>query len=144
MSSDRRQRLVLRVAGLLVAFGVSGDIALGLGALAVFCWPESRTEYPALHVRLFRNPRLSSAATAISLNFFARAGVYFVMSFYLRNGRGYSPLRAGLLTTPVAIGQLAAASRRVSLVGRFGAKVVLPGGLLLVTGRARAGRGVTH
>ena len=141
--------VLLSVAGLvLVVYGIisGGDasswaqrgvivpIGLGLAVLAVFCWHESRTEYPALNVRLFRDPRLSSAATAISLNFFAMAGVYFFMSFYLQNVRGYSPLHAGFLTTPVAIGQLLAASRSASLVGRFGAKVVMPGGLLLVTG----------
>ncbi len=58
----------------------------------------------------------SPAATAISLNFFAMAGVYFFMSVYLQNVRGYSPLHAGLLATPVAIGQLVAASRSAPLV----------------------------
>ena len=114
--------------------GVLVPIALGLAVLAPFCVHESRTEHPALSVRLFRDPRLSSAATAISLNFFAMAGVYFFMSFYLQNVRGYSPLHAGLLTTQVAIGQLVAVSRSAPLVSRFGAKVVMPGGLLLVTG----------
>lgn len=141
--------VLLSIAGLvLVVYGIisGGDasswtqrgvivpIALGLAVLAIFCVHESRTEHPSLDVRLFRDPRLSSAATAISLNFFAMAGVYFFMSFYLQNVRGYSPLHAGLLTTPVAIGQLVAAGRSAPLVGRFGAKVVMPGGLLLVTG----------
>lgn len=35
--------------------------------------------------------RLSSAATAISLNIFAMAGVYFFMSFYLQNVGRFSP-----------------------------------------------------
>jgi dolichyl-phosphate-mannose--protein O-mannosyl transferase len=46
------------------------------------------------------------AATAISVNFFAMAGVYFFMSFFPQNGRGDNQLLAGLLTTSVAIGQL--------------------------------------
>lgn len=105
----------------------------GLATLVVFCLHEARTTYPSLDVRLFRDPRLSSAAAAIGLNFFAMSGVYFFMSFYLQNVRGYSPLHAGLLTTPVAIGQLAMASRSAPLVRRLGAKVVAPGGLLLLT-----------
>ncbi|HXP22098.1 MAG TPA: MFS transporter [Streptosporangiaceae bacterium] len=114
--------------------GVLGPIAGGLAVLAVFCWHESRTECPSLDVRLFRDPRLSSAAAAIGLNFFAMTGVYFFMSFYLQNVRGFSPLQAGLLTTPVAAGQLVAATRSAALVRRFGAKIVSAAGLLIVTG----------
>ncbi len=121
-------------AGSWLERGVIGPIAAGLAVLTVFCGHESRTEHPSLDVRLFRDPRLSSAAAAIGLNFFAMAGVYFFMSFYLQNVRGYSPLHAGLLTTPVAIGQLIASNKSASLVRRFGAKRVAAGGLTVVTG----------
>src|SRR5258708_5914137 len=114
--------------------GVIGPIAAGIAVLTIFCVHESRTEHPSLDVRLFRDPRLSSAAAAIGLNFFAMAGVYFFMSFYLQNVRGYSPLHAGLLTTPVALGQLVASNRSAGLVRRFGAKAVAAGGLAVVTG----------
>jgi EmrB/QacA subfamily drug resistance transporter len=113
---------------------VLGPIAAGLAILTVFCWHERRTEHPSLDVRLFSDPRLSAAATAIALNFFAMAGVYFFMGFYLQNVRGFSPLHAGLLTTPVAIGQLVASTQSAGLVRRFGAKVVSATGLLIVTG----------
>jgi len=121
-------------AGSWLEGGVIGPIAAGLAVLTVFCVHESRTEHPSLDVRLFRDPRLSSAAAAIGLNFFAMAGVYFFMSFYLQNVRGYSPMHAGLLTTPVAIGQLIASNKSASLVRRFGAKAVAAGGLTVVTG----------
>ncbi len=121
-------------AGSWLEPGVVGPIAAGLAVLTVFCVHESRTEYPSLDVRLFRDPRLSSAAAAIGLNFFAMAGVYFFMSFYLQNVRGYSPLHAGLLTTPVAMGQLIASNKSASLVRRFGAKAIATGGLAVVTG----------
>ncbi len=114
--------------------GVIGPVAAGIAVLTVFCVHESRTEHPSLDVRLFRDPRLSSAAAAIGLNFFAMSGVYFFMSFYLQNVRGYSPMHAGLLTTPVALGQLVASNRSASLVRRFGAKSVAAGGLAVVTG----------
>ena len=114
--------------------GVIAPIAAGIAVLTVFAVHESRTEHPSLDVRLFRDPRLSSAAAAIGLNFFAMSGVYFFMSFYLQNVRGYSPMHAGLLTTPVAIGQLIASNRSSRLVRRFGAKAVAAGGLTVVTG----------
>lgn len=120
-------------AGSWLDRSVLGPIAAGLVVLAVFCVHEIRTEHPSLDVRLFRNHRLSAAAAAIGLNFFAMAGVYFFMSFYLQNVRGYTPLHAGLLTTPVAFGQLIASTRSARLVRRFGAKIVASGGLAVVT-----------
>ncbi len=121
-------------AGSWLAWNVIGPIAGGLAVLALFCLHESRAEHPSLDVRLFRDPRLSSAAAAIGLNFFAMAGVYFFMSFYLQDVRGYTPMHAGLLTTPIAIGQLVASNRSASLVARFGAKAVAASGLAVVTG----------
>ena len=80
----------------------------------VFGWHEARTDHPSLDVRLFRDPRLSSAAAAIALVFFAMGGVYFFISFYTQNVRGYSPLHAGLLTIP--------AGRRASCCSRPAAR----------------------
>ena len=51
---------------------------------------------------------LSASVGAIALMFFGMGGVYFFTSFYLQNVRGYSPLAAGLLTVPFAVGQLLA------------------------------------
>ena len=108
-------------------------IAGGLAALAVFVWHEARTDHPSLDVRLFRDTRLSSAAAAIALVFFAMGGVYFFISFYTQNVRGYSPLHAGLLTIPLAAGQLLFATRSARLVRRFGAKAVCTSGLVVMS-----------
>jgi EmrB/QacA subfamily drug resistance transporter len=140
--------VLLSIAGLvLVVYGiiqggdlgawghtdVLGPIAGGLVALAVFVWHEARTEHPSLDVRLFRDTRLSSAAAAIALVFFAMGGVYFFISFYTQNVRGFSPLHAGLLTIPLAAGQLLFATRSASLVRRHGAKAVCTSGLVVMT-----------
>jgi EmrB/QacA subfamily drug resistance transporter len=139
--------VLLSIAGLvLVVFGiiqggdtgswlrgdVLGPVVGGLAVLAAFGWYESRIEHPSLDVRLFRDPRMSSAAGAIALVFFALAGAFFFTSFYLQNVRGYSPLHAGLLTIPLAAGQLLCAPRSAAAVRRFGAKAVSASGLLLV------------
>ncbi len=139
--------VLMSIAGLvLVVFGiiqggdsgswlradVLGPVFGGLAVLAAFGWHESRIEHPSLDVRLFRDPRLSSAAGAIALVFFALAGAFFFTSFYLQNVRGYSPLHAGLLTIPLAVGQLLCAPRSAVLVRRYGAKIVCASGLLLV------------
>jgi len=119
-------------SGSWLSLGVLGPLVAGLAVLAAFGWYESRIEHPSLDVRLFRDPRLSSAAGAIALVFFALAGAFFFISFYLQNVRGYSPLHAGLLTIPLAAGQLLCASRSPIMVRRFGAKAVCATGLLLV------------
>jgi len=140
--------VLLSIAGLvLVVYGiiqggdlgswrhgdVLGPIAGGLAALAVFVWHEARTDHPSLDVRLFRDTRLSSAAAAIALVFFAMGGVYFFISFYTQNVRGFSPLHAGLLTIPLAAGQLLFATRSAGLVRRYGAKAVCTSGLVVMS-----------
>jgi EmrB/QacA subfamily drug resistance transporter len=111
---------------------VLGPIAGGLAVLTVFGWYESRISNPSLDVRLFRDPRLSSAAIAIVLAFFSLSGAFFFTGFYTQNVLGYSPLHAGLLTIPLAAGQLLFAPRTHALVRRFGAKAMATTGLLVV------------
>jgi len=117
---------------------VLGPIAGGLIILAAFAWWETRIAHPSLDIRLFRDRRLSASVGAIALVFFGMGGVFFFTSFYLQNVRGYSPLAAGLLTVPFAVGQLLLAPRSAGLVGRYGAKAVGATGLF-VMGLALAG-----
>ena len=111
---------------------VLGPIVAGLAILAGFAAYEARIAHPSLDVRLFRDRRLSASIAALGLVFFGMGGVYFFTSFYLQNVRGYSPLDAGLLTVPFAIGQLLLAPRSARLVRRYGAKAVGATGLFVM------------
>ncbi len=132
--------LVLVVYGIIqggdkgswVHWDVLGTMAAGIAALAVFGWYEARLSHPSLDVRLFRDPRLSSAVAALGLVFFGMMGAFFFLTFYLQNVRGYSALQAGLMTLPFAAGQLLFAPRSAGFVRRFGAKAVGATGLLMV------------
>jgi EmrB/QacA subfamily drug resistance transporter len=132
--------LVLLVYGIIsggdsgswVTAGVLGPLLGGLAVLGVFTWWETRVANPSLDVRLFRDPRLSSASAAIMLSFFSLSGAFFFTGFYTQNVRGFSPLKAGLLTIPLAAGQLLAAPRTAMLVRRLGAKTVVTAGLLVI------------
>ncbi len=106
-------------------------VVAGLAVLALFAWYEARISHPSLDVRLFRDRRLSASVGVIALLFFCMGGVYFFISFYLQNVRGYSPLYAGLLAIPFALGQFIVSPRSAGLVTRFGARAVAGGGLLL-------------
>jgi EmrB/QacA subfamily drug resistance transporter len=110
--------------------GVLIPLLAGLAVLALFAWYETRISHPSLDVRLFRDRRLSASVAVIALLFFCMGGVYFFITFYLQNIRGYSPLHAGLLAVPFALGQFIVSPRSASLVTRFGARAVAGGGML--------------
>ena len=112
---------------------VLGTAAAGLAILGFFAWYEARIGHPSLDVRLFRDPRLSSAIGALSLVFFGMLGALFFLSFYLQSVRGYTPLKAGAFSLAFAVAQMLMAPRSTALVRRFGAKWVVASGLLLVT-----------
>jgi len=86
-------------------------VIAGLVVLALFGWYETRISHPSLDVRLFRDRRLSASVGLIALLFFSMGGVYFFTSFYLQNVRGYTPLDAGLLAVPFAVGQFVMSPR---------------------------------
>jgi DHA2 family multidrug resistance protein-like MFS transporter len=111
---------------------VYGPVIAGVVLLALFGWYETRIEHPSLNIRLFRDGRLSASVGAIALVFFALGGVILFISLYLQSVRGFSPLRAGLLSIPLAVGQLLVAPRSARLVGRFGARRVAATGLTMV------------
>ncbi|HYN96720.1 MAG TPA: MFS transporter, partial [Pilimelia sp.] len=106
-------------------------IAAGTALLAVFIGWERRAAYPALDVRLFRDPRFSAATASVGLVFFAAMGTFFFMAFYLQLVRGFSPLETGLLMLPFAAAQLVFAPRSAAMVARYGPKAVAATGLLL-------------
>jgi len=111
---------------------VYGPIVAGLVLLIGFVWYESRIEHPSLNVRLFRDGRLSASVGALALVFFALGGVVLFISLYLQSVRGFSPLQAGMLSLPLAAGQLLVSPRSAMLVSRYGGRLVAATGLTLV------------
>jgi EmrB/QacA subfamily drug resistance transporter len=101
----------------------------GVAVLAGFVAWERRTPHPSLPVGLFRDPRFSTATGVIALMFFAALGVFFFMTFFLQLVRGLSPLQAGVMFTPFAVGQVVFAPCSAALVRRYGAKAVTAAGL---------------
>jgi len=67
------------------------------------------------------------------LTFAALQGTLLFLAFYYQVVRGWSPLQSGALTLPFAIGQLLAAPRSGAMVARFGARRVIPFGLVLAS-----------
>ena len=136
--------LVLSVVGLFaVVYGIQnastvgwaapstwGFIVLGLIVLLAFGMYELKSTHPSIDLSLFRIRSFSIPLTGVSLAFAAMQGTLLFLTFYYQIVRGWSPLQAGLLVLPFAVGQLLGAPRSAKMVHRFGARKVIPGGLV--------------
>jgi EmrB/QacA subfamily drug resistance transporter len=132
--------LVLLVFGIIEASStrdwlaptVIWPIVVGVALIAFFLWTEARSDHASFDVSLFRNRGYAVSLTAVSLAFFALSGITFTLPFYLQILRGYDTLTAGLCFLPFAVGQIIAAPRSAAMVKRFGYKVVMTTGLVMV------------
>lgn len=113
---------------------VLGPILAGLTILVLFVVMEARSDHRSFDVSLFANRGFSVSLTAVSLAFFALSGITFTLPFFLQVLRGYDTLQAGLCFIPFAAGQLLAAPRSASMVGRLGYRTVMTAGLSMVAG----------
>jgi EmrB/QacA subfamily drug resistance transporter len=114
----------------------STSALLGFGAAAVllvgFVLWELRVRTPLLDVRVFRSPRFSAAAGAISVAFFALFGFIFLATQYFQFVLGYSTLSAGVHTLPFALFAGITAPLGARLALRFGPRRVVSSGLFLM------------
>lgn len=101
---------------------------------AAFSWWELRTRYPLLNFDFFKRMRFSMGAGAVSLAFFALMGMVFAFTQYLQFVRGYSALEAGIRLLPLAAGIAIGARGGERLNRKFGTKVVVGSGLILLAG----------
>jgi EmrB/QacA subfamily drug resistance transporter len=120
--------------------GWGSPLIVGLYALAVLAVAglivvESHRPEPVIDLRFFRSPPFSGAnviALAISASL---GGFLFLNTLYLQDVRDYSPLRAGLMIIPLAVGQGVAAQISGRVVGSRGPRIPLVlGGALLAAG----------
>ncbi|MBW4567180.1 MAG: MFS transporter [Tolypothrix carrinoi HA7290-LM1] len=100
-------------------------------AAAAFIVLERRAKSPMLPLGLFAIPTFSAATLAALLQNFAYYGVIFLLSLFLQQVRGYSPLVTGLAFLPMT-GTVAFASTLAGhLTGRFGPRLPMVAGLAL-------------
>ena len=133
----------LSIVGLIgLCFGLirGGDIGFtdplavatvvgGLAVLALFVVHESRTDSPALDVRLFRDGRFSASIATVGLVFFTLMGVSFTSAFYVQSVLGLDPFTAGLTMVPLALALMVSGPASGSLTRRFGHRTVMASGL---------------
>ncbi|MBK1786328.1 MFS transporter [Prauserella cavernicola] len=107
------------------------SVAAAVGFVAV----ERRVTAPLVDLRLLRNALLVGSTIAILIGAGAIAGLSLLISLYFQNPAafGMSSLEAGLATLPLAALVILAAPTVTPLAHKFGARMVIVSGFVLMT-----------
>jgi EmrB/QacA subfamily drug resistance transporter len=108
-------------------------LAIGVGLLALFLLIEARlAKAPLVPLRVFGSRELSAAnVVVITLGASAFAMWYF-LSLYLQEVRGFDPIQTGLAFFPMAVGVVVGAQLAGRGTVRFGAGPLLALGMALI------------
>ncbi len=145
-SFDLAGALTLTIGQMILVFGVVeaglkgwdtfaalGPIALGLVLLVAFGQIENRfARAPLIPFKALTVP-LKVANTIVLLFSASLFPMWFVSSLYMQQVLGLSPLHAGLTFLPMTLAIMLVASQAGKLVGHFGVRTVLGGGLVMLT-----------
>jgi EmrB/QacA subfamily drug resistance transporter len=117
---------------------VLGGFLAFIVAVPLFVAVERNRADPLLDLDLF-NDRLFAMGNLTSLlNGIARNGVLFLLVFYLQGARGYDPVTAGLMLSPLAVGLLVLSPISGAIADRYGSRLLATVGMI-VTGIGLAG-----
>ncbi|MDG4828197.1 MFS transporter [Solwaraspora sp. WMMD1047] len=111
--------------------GTSGVLAAGVALLALFVVIERRSADPLVRLGILRSAPLVRTNLGALLFMMAFAGFQFMLTLYLQELRGWSPLQTGLAMVVVAIDVALAPTVTPWLVNRFGNGRVLFVGMVL-------------
>lgn len=115
-------------------------LAVGVVGVALFVLRQislQREDRPLLDLRTLRLRVFTVSLSAMSLAFLAMLGSMILLQFYLQDQRGLTPLQTGLLVMPGGLLMGLLGPRVGRLYDRFGSRVLVrPGALLVVLGLA--------
>jgi len=114
---------------LFVAFLVLG-VALLLSFYAYIRRQERAGREPLLSTRLFRNRTCNLALVTQNLQWLIMMGTSFVVSVYLQEVHGYSPIRTGLIFTSATAGILISSFAARGLAARYSQRALICAGFL--------------
>ncbi len=106
---------------------------MGLAALALFLFIETRVASPLLDIRLFRNTPFAFSTLTALLNYSSVFGVAFIMSLYLQLIPGFGAEQAGLilLAQPVMMAVFSPLSGWLS--DRIEPRIIASAGMAIVS-----------
>jgi EmrB/QacA subfamily drug resistance transporter len=107
-------------------------LALGTALLAGFVAAEERVAQPMLPLELFTSRTFMGANVFTLLLYAGLGGALFFLPFDLIQVHGYSPQAAGAALLPLVLLMFALSGWAGGLVARYGARLLLVGGSLVV------------
>jgi EmrB/QacA subfamily drug resistance transporter len=118
-------------------------LVLGIAALLALVVVESRSRDPLIPMTFFSNRTRVSANLATAVMASGMFGMFFLLTLYLQQVLGYSPLKTGLAYAPFGLGLVAGIAVSTKILERVGAKGVTTAALVIAgVGMLRLG-GVT-
>jgi EmrB/QacA subfamily drug resistance transporter len=106
-------------------------LAIAVALLVTFVALEARGRHPLMPLRIFAN-RNRSGAYGLSLAIGgALSGMLFLLTLFLQNVLGFSPLQAGFAFLPTATGVVVGAGLTSRVIGRLGPRIPMTTGALL-------------
>lgn len=108
-------------------------MAAALPLLGLFVLWERRVRSPLIRLGLFRD-RATSVGLLVMLVFYCGMGAFFVLTLYLQDGLGYSPLKTALTMLPATVGIVAGNGLGMPMAPRLGRLLPMAGLVLLLIG----------
>jgi EmrB/QacA subfamily drug resistance transporter len=103
----------------------------GLVLIAIFLFIETRVEHPLMPLRVFASGTRASSYVVMMLLPAAMFAMFFYLSQYVQEVKGYTPLHTGVAFLPFTFGVVAAATISSNLVNRFDPRFIAGVGTLL-------------
>jgi EmrB/QacA subfamily drug resistance transporter len=110
-----------------------GSLALTAAILGWFVWRELRIDAPLVRLGILRSQSLVRANLAAMTLFGGWVGFQFIATLYMQQLRGWSPIETGLAIFPGGLLVAVMAPRVPLLIGRFGVRRLILGGLVSTT-----------
>jgi len=104
---------------------------VGVALLAAFWMIEARSPAPLAPVRILKRPTVKWGNYAGLVIFSMETGMIFLMTLYLQNVLGFSPIATGLIFGVPGLAAVAAGPVAGRIIGRFNSRDVLTVGLTL-------------
>ncbi|NRQ37708.1 MFS transporter [Nonomuraea sp. NN258] len=108
-----------------------GALGCGLALVAVFVVIERRAEAPLVRLGIFRKSAMVRANVSAMLFLGAFFGFQFIVTLYLQELRGWSPLQTAIALIVMGCDAVLAPTLTPRLVNRYGHTRVIVGGFLL-------------
>ncbi|MFN8525973.1 MAG: MFS transporter [Chloroflexota bacterium] len=100
-----------------------GCLLVGACVMGIFAAIELRVASPMLNLGLFRRRAFTLPVMSTILNYMGVSSTFFLMPFYLLQGRGIAPSTAGFILTAQPIVMAATASLSGALSDRVGSRI---------------------